>query len=234
VTRPSKQQIASVKAALREINAELLGWDPHVLVLLNDQAQKTQIIARMNQLGWHYVDDPSNETDNVSMVEFSLDATSPGAASPRHQNTRRVKFPAPFFASFGVICVIAAGIIAITVFYTHYRMTSLERRGTLTSGEIVSGRRDRDIQYVSYRFMDIQGHFHENEDAYPFDGWNALHRGDQISVTYLADNPERNNLTQRIRLITNRNPRDEMTSPVIFMALAGCFFFGYWVRKRIT
>jgi len=76
VTSPSKEQIAAVKSALKEIRAELLGWGPHVLVLFDGQAQKAQIIARMAQLGWHFVDDPSNETDDLSTVEFSLDPTS--------------------------------------------------------------------------------------------------------------------------------------------------------------
>jgi hypothetical protein len=72
MTRPTKEQMAGVRSALREIRAELMGWDPHILVGFRSEAQKAQITERVRQLGWHYVADPGN--DDAGIVEFSLDA----------------------------------------------------------------------------------------------------------------------------------------------------------------
>lgn len=238
MTKPSKQQIAAVRSALREIHAELLGWDPHILVLFKDEMQKAQIIARMNQLGWHYVSDPTNETDDVSMVEFSLDKPSASitASAARRGQSRRVRFPASFFASFAVISTLAGVAVAVSAFYTDYRMGLLDKAGTRTTGEVertysMSNRGNR-TYYVSYRFVDTHGFSHESEDPYPFGDWNGLHQGDPISITYLADDPQRNNLTRRVRLITDRSLRDEITWIGIPWVIAGCFFLGYLVRRR--
>jgi hypothetical protein len=85
---------------------------------------------------------------------------------------------------------------------------------------------------ISYRFADSHGISHESEDSYPFPDWNSLRHGAPISVTYLADDPERNNLTQRIRLITDRSPEEEMTWIGVPWIIAGCCFLGYWTRRR--
>jgi len=238
--KPSKQQIASVRSALREMHAELLGWDPHVLVAFGSEAQKVQIIARMRQLGWHRIDDPGNETADVSLIEFSLDATAQSATHSSHRTgdnqKRRVRFPASFFAAFGTIAALAGIVIAIATFYTDYRMEILDKAGTPTIGQIertyfTSGRGGR-TYYVSYKFFDRRGISHEGEDPYPFDGWNGLRKGDPIEVTYLANEPERNNLTRRVRLITGRSPKEEIILIGIPWIIACCFFVCYWMRRR--
>ena len=239
MAKPSKQQIASVQSALREIHAELLAWDPHVLVSFNGEEQKAQIIARMSQLGWHLVNDPSNETADVSMVEFSLDATSRATIPPpRNDRVRRAKFPASFFASFGVISAIVGIVMAVTTIYTDYRMGLLHKAGTLTTGTIertyFESNRSVRTYYVSYRFIDTRGIPHENDDAYPFDDWNILRQGDAIGVVYLADDPQRNNLSKRVKLVVNRNPKDEIIGISVPWIIAGCFFLGYWVRRRTS
>lgn len=195
-------------------------------------------MARMSQLRWYYVDDPSNETDEVNMVEFSLDAPSQATetTSARRGKARRLMFPAPMFAAFGVMCAIMGLIVAGISFYWDYRMTSLEKAGTQTVGEIEriyseSGRGGRSY-YVSYRFVDTRGLSHESDDILPFDDWKMLRQGDQISVTYLADDPAQNDLTQRVRLFTGTGPKDGITLLGIFWAMAGCFFVGYWMRRR--
>lgn len=236
----SKQQIAAVRSALKEIHAELLAWDPHVLVLFEGQAQKDQIIARMSQLGWHFVNDPSNETADLSIAEFSLDPISLAAtapyAGPASGRVRRVKLPAPFFASFGIISALVGIMFATATFYEDYQMKVLDKAGTQTMAEIertyfTSGRGGRTYN-VSYRFVDAHGISHDGDDEYPLQKRDSLRSGAPISVTYLADNPERNSLTQRVRLVTGRNLKDEITLLGIPWIIAGCFFLGYWVRKR--
>jgi hypothetical protein len=126
--------------------------------------------------------------------------------------------------------------MAVAAFYTDYRMRLLDEAGTLTTGEIertyfTSGRGGR-TYYVSYRFVDAHRISHESEDLYPFNDWNSLRPGAPISVTYLADDPQRNSLTQRVRLIADRSPNDEMTWIGVPWIVAGCFFLGYWARRR--
>ncbi len=240
MAKPSKQQIASVRSALHEIHAELLAWDPNVLVSFNDEAQKAQIIGRLSPLGWHYFADPSNDTADVKMVEFSLGVSSHTTTPPSVRRgggrVRRVKLPAPLFGSFGIICALVGTITAVAALHTDYRMRSLEKTGTLTTGEIertyfTTGRSGR-TYYVSYRFVDARGISHESEDAYPFPDWNSLRYGAPISVIYLADDPERNNLTQRVRLVTDRSPEKEMTWIGVPWLIAGLCFLGYWARRR--
>lgn len=235
--RPSKQQIAEVKSALREIHAELLGWDPHILVAFDGQAQKAQIIARMKQLGWHYVDDPSNETDDVSMVEFSLGASSQAAetASDQRGKAQRRNF-APMFAAFGTLSVVLGAIWGGIDFYWDYRMSSLKQAGTQTTAEIertysepTRGGRD---YYVSYRFVDKHGAPHENEEALTFDEWKVLRHGDPISVSYLANDPSQNASTSRVKSIADRSLSEKVMPAGVPWTIAGCFFLGYWLRKR--
>ena len=241
MAKPSKQQMAAVRSALREIHAELLGWDPHVLVAFSSEAQKTQIIERMHQLGWHYVNDPNNETTDVSMVEFSLDPAS--LASTGHSaervgggGRRWIALPPPFFASMGVIAALVGILMAATASYTDYRMNVLNSAGAKAIGEIentyfTSGRGGN---YVTYRFIDSRGISHVGDEPYPFQDWNSLRHGAPISVTYLADDPQRNDLTQRVQLIINRNLEEELILIGAPWAVAGCFFLAYWARKRFS
>lgn len=239
-TKPSKQQMAAVRSALREIHAELLAWDPHVLIAVSSYAQKAQITERMRQLGWHYVNDPNNEAGDVSMVEFSLGPVSLAAtnlsAQPGGGEVRRARLPASLFAVFGTISVLVGIVMAIATFYTDYRMKTLDKAGTIVVGEIertyfTSGRGGR-TNYVSYKFIDARGIYHNGEDAYPFQDWNSLHPGAPVTVTYLANDPQRNDLTQRVRSITSRSLKEELTVIGIPLVVAGCFFVVYWVRKR--
>ncbi len=239
MARPTKQQIAAVRSALREIHAELLAWDPHILVAFSGQEQKAQIIARVKQLGWQYIHDPGNETADVSMVEFSLDATASAetntAVKPGHK-ARRVKFPASFFASLGIIFSIVGVLVAVTTVYTDHRARQLHDSGTQTTGEIegtyFNSNRGNRIYYVSYRFADTHGGIHKDENSYPFGDWSNLRPGDPISITYMADNPQRNDLTQRIADIVSRNLKDEMALVGWPWIVSGCFFLGYLARKR--
>jgi Protein of unknown function (DUF3592) len=240
VAKPSKQQIASVRSALREVHAELLAWGPHVLVSFNGEAQKAQVIARMGQLGWHHANDPSNDAAN--MLEFTLDpiplTTTAPLARPNSGRVRRIGLPAQFFASLGIIFTLVGIITAGAAFYTDYRMSFLNKAGTLTTGEIertyfTSGRGGR-TYYVSYRFVDAQGISHQGEDPYPFEDWNSLRPGAPISITYLGDDPQTNNLTQRVRLITGRSLRVELTWIGIPWIIASFFFLSYWMRRRKT
>ncbi len=219
VVKPSKQQMAAVRSALREIHAELVGWDPHLLVAFSSEAQKTQIIKRMHQLGWHYVSDPNNETADVSMAEFSLDTSSlatTGLSTHRPGGRgRRVRFPPSFFASMGVIAALVGILMVATTFYTDYRMKVLNNAGIQANGEIestyfTSGRGGR-TNYATYRFTDSRGISHVGDEPYPFQDWNNLRHGAPINITYLADDPQRNDLTQRIQLVINRSLEEELT-----------------------
>jgi hypothetical protein len=235
VAKLSKQQIASVRSALQETGAELLAWDPHILISFEGEAQKAQVIARMSQLDWHYINDPSNETSDVSLLEFSLDKAPP-AAHPSGGKVRRTKFPPSFFASFGVLFALVGVLLAVISFYTDYRMGHLNNFGKLAAGEIERtysrlGRGGR-TYYASYRFVDTHGISHENEDTYPFNDWNTLRRGDPISITYLPDEPERNSPTQRVKLVIDRSIQDKTILIGTPWVLSGWFFFGYWARKR--
>jgi hypothetical protein len=140
VTRLSKQQIASVRTAWREIHAELLGWDPHVLVLFESEPQKAEIITCMLTLGWRLVDDPSNDPGAVSIVEFNCDpiALEPTALSAGGDDgrDRRVRFPTQFFASGGILFFVLGFVLAAADFPLEHRMKLLEDTGTPTNGEI--------------------------------------------------------------------------------------------------
>ena len=237
MAKPSKQQIASVRSALREIHAELIGWGPHLLVSFNDEAHKTQIVVRLRQLGWHYVDEPGSETAEAGIAEFSLEpaplATTTPSARPDSTGVRRGKQPASFFASFSIFFALLGIIFAITAFYTNYRMGLLNKAGTLTTGEVertyvIPGRRGG--HYVSYRFVDGHGISHEGDQPYPFQDWGGLRGGAPISITYLADDPKQNDLT--LRLITDRSPTEKMILFGVPWIIAGCFLLGYWARRR--
>jgi hypothetical protein len=133
--RLTKQQIAVIRAALKEVHAELVGWDPHILVLFKDPAQKNQIIARMGQLGWYFVQDPSNETADVSMVEFSSEPIS----------ERKVVSPAgplsaPVAKSWGRVALFAP---VLTMLFFCLAPLWLQQKfcgdGTLVAGHLIGG-----------------------------------------------------------------------------------------------
>jgi hypothetical protein len=219
-----------------------VAWGPNALVSFNDEAQKARIVARMHQLGWHYVDDPSSET--AGMIEFSFDPTPLATTARSRLDRGMVRGIKAFFASFSIITALIGVILAAAAFYTDYRMRLLEEAGTQTTAQIertyATSSRGGPIYYVSYRFVDGHGISHEGSEPLPLEDWKRLRPGDPISVTYLADDPERNDLTQRVRLIRGRSIKEMIWIGVPFIMawisvpiiVAGFFFLGYWARRR--
>ena len=127
-------------------------------------------------------------------------------------------------------------IFAIAASFTDYRAGLLDKAGTLTTGEVertyvISGR-GGPTYYVSYRFVDGFGISHDGDQPYPFQDWSNLRRGTPISVRYLRDDPERNDLTLRVRLIVDRSPTERRIIVGLLWIVAGCFFLGYRVRRQ--
>jgi len=114
-------------------------------------------------------------------------------------------------------------------------MGLLDKAGTQTTGEVertysTSGRGR--TNYVTYRFVDGHGVSHVSDQLYPYRDWGSLGPGAPISVTYLTDDPEQNDLTLRVQLLTDRSPTGKMVFIGAPWIISGCFFFGYWVRRR--
>ena len=131
----------------------------------------------------------------------------------------------------GVTFMLLGSYTAVATFYGDNRMRVLDNAGTLTTGEVESthfyppSSRGGPTYIVSYRFVDAQGISHEGKTIYPFQDGNRLGPGAQISVTYLAEDPQQNSLTQPLRkLIADRGLKEEMILILVFI-IPGCFCF---------
>jgi hypothetical protein len=136
----------------------------------------------------------------------------------------------------GVVFMLAGISVGVQAFYIDPRLRFLDKVGTVTTGEVkssdfYSGRGGRKYN-VSFRFVDAQGISQEGNSAYPSQDGNRLGPGTQISVTYLADDPQQNYLTQPLRKrIADRRPMQEMSFILIFI-IFGCLLL--WKSARPT
>jgi hypothetical protein len=137
----------------------------------------------------------------------------------------------------GVTLILLGIYTGFAIFYTNNRTRFLDEAGTQTIGEVessyFSSGRGGSTYIVSYRFADAQGISHEGKNLYPFQDGNRLGPGAQISVTYLADNPQENRLTQTLRKdIADISLKDEDGIALMLIFISGsCFLF--WKARQM-
>ena len=156
----------------------------------------------------------------------------------KNRPVRQRRDIAQLFAVLGIIAFLVGAIFIGAAKTTDYRMAALQREGIRTTAKITekykTSGKGPPTPYLKYEFTDKQGTSFRGDDAYPFEAWNSLRIGDSVGVTYMPDDPAHNALTDRVHLVTNRNPVNTYEIAISPWLISVVFFGIYFFLKRRT